>query len=139
MDKDLIKNASFLYIEDDESNRAVMNLIMQKVMGVRNLTIFKDSVDFMARIKSLPIRPDVILVDINIYPHDGFELLHMLRADPEYCHVKIVALTASVMEEEMEQLRTSSFDGAIGKPLDVYNFPELIARILNGEIVWHVS
>jgi CheY-like chemotaxis protein len=139
MNKDLIKNASFLYVEDDEPSRTVMRLIMEKAVGVRDLTIFEDSADFMARVKALSNCPDVILLDIHIRPHDGFELLRVLRAEPDCHHVKIVALTASVMNEEVEQLRSSGFDGAISKPLDISTFPDLIARILNGETVWHIS
>lgn len=139
MNKDLIKNASFLYVEDDESSRTVMRLIMERALGVQNLTIFEDSSDFMARVKALSNCPDVILLDIHIRPHDGFELLRVLRAEPECRHVKIVALTASVMNEEVEQLRSSGFDGAISKPLGISTFTDLIGHILNGEMVWHIS
>jgi CheY-like chemotaxis protein len=66
-------------------------------------------------------------------------MLAMLRADPQYRDAKVIALTASVMSEEVEQLRNSRFDGAIGKPLRASTFPDLLARILNGEAVWSVS
>ena len=63
----------------------------------------------------------------------------MLRADPNYSGAIVIALTASVMNEEIELLQQSGFDGAIGKPIDVDVFPDLIQRILDGEKVWHVS
>jgi CheY-like chemotaxis protein len=73
-----------------------------------------------------------------MHPHDGFELLSQIRNDPDHCHARVVAVTASVMNEEISRLRTSGFDGAVGKPLNMSEFPALIKRILEGETVWYV-
>lgn len=129
----------FLYVEDDPLSRTVMEMIMGNGMGVTHLNIFEDSTDFMSRLKALATRPDIILLDVHIKPFSGLEMLQMLRTDPEYHTVKIVALTASVMNEEVEQLRTSGFDGGIAKPLSVTTFPGLIERIIAGEAVWYVT
>ena len=134
----IIQQASFLYVEDDPASRQVMKLILEKAMGVQSLVMFEDSTDFIPQVKALPRKPDLILLDIQIKPHDGFEMLHMLRADPEFQDAKVVALTASVMNEEVERLRSNGFDGAIGKPLSVTIFPGLINRILDGEGVWYI-
>ena len=80
--------------------------------------------------RSLALEPEVILLDIHMRPQDGFELLQQIRAEPDYCRSKVVAVTASVMNEEVEKLRTSGFDGAIGKPLNLNAFPDLMARVL---------
>ena len=139
METKSIQQAYFLYVEDNASNRMVMQLIMQKAMQVNDLAIFEDSNNFMPRVKALPQIPQVALLDIHVRPYDGFAMLEMLRADPDYQNTKIVALTASVTNEEVEQLRTSGFDGAIGKPLRVSTFPDLLVRILNGETIWHIA
>jgi two-component system cell cycle response regulator DivK len=139
METKSFQQKSFLYVEDDSSSRMVMQLIMQKAMKVNNLVIFEDSHDFIARVKALPRPPQVALLDIHVRPYDGFAMLEILRADPDYKNTKIIALTASVTNEEVEQLRTSGFDGAIGKPLRVSTFPGLLERILNGEEVWHIA
>jgi len=62
----------------------------------------------------------------------------MLRNDPEFKGSKVVALTASVMSEEVARLKRSGFDGAIAKPLNIDAFPGLISRIINGESVWYI-
>lgn len=134
-----LADTHFLYVEDDPLSREVMKMIMTNGLGVTRLSIFEDSVDFMSRLKALDPRPDVILLDVHVKPFSGLDMLQMLRADPDYRAAKIVALTASVMNEEVEQLRTSGFDSAIGKPLSVTTFPGLVERILVGETIWHVS
>jgi CheY-like chemotaxis protein len=139
MNSDSVKDAFFLYVEDDASNRMVMNLIMSKAMGAQNLVIFENSADFMERVKALPKRPDAFLLDIHVRPHTGFEMLKMLRADPDYRDVKVIALTASVTNEEVEELRGAGFDSAIGKPLSISTFPDLLVRVLKGETIWFIS
>jgi CheY-like chemotaxis protein len=130
---------TYLYVEDDALSRQVMELIMRKAMGVDQLILFEDSQDFLQRVKACSVRPDVILLDIHIRPHDGFQMLQMLRDDPDLRDKPVVALTASVMNEEIEQLREAGFHSTIAKPVDVHTFPELIERIIEGESVWHIS
>jgi two-component system sensor histidine kinase TorS len=127
-----------LCVEDDPSNRLVMKLLVEKTLTAKSYVIFEDSADFISRLRDLPVRPDIILLDIHVSPFNGFQMLKMIREDSVYCNTKVVALTASVMNEEVERLRKSGFDGAIGKPITLSAFPVVIERILNGESIWQV-
>jgi two-component system, cell cycle response regulator DivK len=129
--------STFLYVEDDPISREVMELMLHG-LGYSAVTILDSSADFMARIQALPTVPDVIFLDIHMQPHDGFEMLARLREHPVFGTKRIVAVTASVMNEEVQRLRDAGFDGAIGKPLDFDNFAPLIERILKGESIWHI-
>lgn len=134
----MFENVFFLYVEDDPRSRQVMNLIMTKAMGVQHLTIFEDSVDFEAHVKALHPAPSIILLDVHVQPYDGFAMLDMVRQIPQLKEAKVIALTASVMNEEVQRLRARGFDGAIAKPLSVAIFPGLMERVVAGEAVWHV-
>jgi CheY-like chemotaxis protein len=127
-----------LCVEDDPSNRLVMKLLVEKMLNPKYYAIFEDSTDFIPRMRNLPTRPGIILLDIHVAPFNGFQMLQMIRRDSVYCDTKVVALTASVMNEEVERLRKSGFDGAIGKPIVLSTFPVVIERIINGESIWQV-
>ena len=127
-----------LCVEDDPSNRLVMKLLVEKMLNPKYYAIFEDSTDFIPRMRNLPTRPDIILLDIHVAPFNGFQMLQMIRDDSVYGDTKVVALTASVMNEEVERLRKSGFDGAIGKPIPLSAFPVIIERIINGETIWQV-
>ena len=129
---------TYLYVEDDPLSQEIMRMIMAHGMGVEALTIFEDSQDFMKRILGLNPQPEIILLDIHVTPQDGFEMLGMLRSNRDFRATKIIALTASVMNEEVEKLRLAGFDGAIAKPLSLHTFPALMQQIVAGEHVWHV-
>jgi two-component system cell cycle response regulator DivK len=134
----MMQQPTFLYIEDDPLSREVMAMLLQG-LGYSQLTMFEDSVNYMARIEALPAVPDVIFLDIHMQPHNGFEMLNTLRQHPTYAARIIIAITASVMNEEVAQLRQAGFNGAIGKPLDFENFAQLMERVLKGEAVWHIA
>ena len=129
----------FLYVEDDPLSREALALILERVVKAQHVYILEDSADFKTRVADLPHRPDIILLDIHMEPINGFEMLNLLRHELGYANTKIVALTASVMNEEVELLRESGFDGVIGKPINVAHFPTLIERVTSGESVWHVT
>ena len=125
-----------LCVEDDPSNRLVMKLLVEKTLNPKYYAIFEDSAEFLPRVRKLPVRPDIILLDIHVSPFNGFQMLQMIRQDSVYFDSKVVALTASVMNEEVERLRKSGFNGAIGKPITLSAFPIVIERIMNGESIW---
>jgi CheY-like chemotaxis protein len=130
---------SYLYVEDDPFSREIMKVAMESTMEVTSLTIFEDSSDFMERLQALPNRPDIILLDIHVEPYSGCDLLGMIRQNDAYSHIRVVALTASVMTGEVQALKDSGFDGAIAKPLEIEVLPQLIERILSGQKVWHIA
>ncbi|MGF1507246.1 MAG: response regulator [Anaerolineae bacterium] len=135
----MLKDHVYLYVEDDAMSRDALSLVFRRIMGIETLTVFEDSTDFMGRVRTMANRPDIFLLDIHMKPHTGFEMLAMLRASEAFRDSIVIALTASVMNEEVQMLKTAGFDGVIGKPIDVEILPELIARIVEGETVWHIT
>jgi CheY-like chemotaxis protein len=135
----MVFNPAFLYIEDEPFSRTVMEMILVRGLGYKNLSIFNNSEQFIERLEALPEQPDVIFLDIHLKPHDGFEILAMLREHRTYVNTCVIAVTASVMNEEVDMLRQSGFNGAIAKPIDQIAFPGLLQRILNGEEVWNIQ
>jgi two-component system, cell cycle response regulator DivK len=127
-----------LYVEDDARSRKVMRMVTSD-MDLSQVIIFEDSVDFTARVSLLDPKPNIVFLDIHVPPYSGFEMLQMLRQMPEFADTPIVAMTASVMNEEVHQLRTAGFDGCLAKPLDMDTFPDLLNLILSGEKVWRIS
>jgi len=117
----------------------VMEILIPYWEHEAELTLFADSKDFMKKLTALSPQPDIIFLDIHMTPHTGFEMLEMIRNHPDYHSKTVIALTASVMNEEIVQLKNAGFDGAIAKPLNREAFPHLLTQICSGETVWHVN
>ena len=134
-----MKDNIYLYVEDDIFSREALDLVLRRVLGSTDVYLFEDSSNFMQRVKNLPKKPNVILLDIHVMPHSGFDMLEMLREDDDFKDAHIIAVTASVMSEEVELLKESGFNGIIGKPIRVASIPMLISRVMQGEAVWHIT
>lgn len=132
----MTKQYNILYVEDESRSRRVMEMITSD-MGV-NITMFEDSHNFLERVLALDPQPDVFFLDIHLKPHTGFEMLAMLRESGKFVGIPIVAMTASVMNEEVQQLKTAGFDSCLAKPLDMDSFPDLFNRIMSGENMWRI-
>ena len=133
------KSPILVYVEDDENSIFVMKMVVERVMKLPTLYVLQSGADFVQQVKGLSVVPDVFMLDIQMKPYDGVELLAMLRKDPQFKYSKVIALTASVTNEEVSLLKSGGFDGAIAKPLNIEVFPDLIARIINGEQVWYIA
>jgi CheY-like chemotaxis protein len=127
-----------LYVEDDPQSSEIMQLLLMGEMGLEHVVLFDENANFLERVRNLDPQPNVFLLDIHVKPYTGFEMLEMLRAEEAYKDTPVVALTASVMNEEVHRLKTAGFNGVIAKPLDLEMFPATLQRILKGETVWYV-
>lgn len=134
----MVDSPHFLYVEDDLRSRKVMLTLLERVMKFSNVTIFEDSSNFTDQLHSLPTPPDVIFLDIQMGPIDGYQMLEIIRGIPEYQNTTVIAMTANVMSHDVEKLKQSSFNGLIGKPILSHVFPQLIDKILKNEPVWFV-
>ena len=129
---------TILYFEDDALSREVMRACLTRGLGYQNVTIFDDSTDFDAKLEQFVSRLDVVFLDIHMEPIDGFAMLKLIRKNEVCQSTKVIALTASVMNEEVKMLKEAGFDGVLAKPLDYDVFPNVLRRILDGEQVWHI-
>jgi signal transduction histidine kinase/CheY-like chemotaxis protein len=63
-------------------------------------------------------QPDLILTDIALPVMDGFEVLAAIRQDAQLRDIPVLALTASAMKGNREEILARGFDGYISKPID---------------------
>lgn len=135
----MTQSAVVLYVEDDPLSRQVLSFLLTNVMGCSQPVVWEDSSQFTEKLSQLAPKPDVIFVDIHMGPLNGFEMLKIIRQHHELRTTPVIALTASVMSEEVKVLKEAGFSGAVAKPINMETFPETFGRILKGELVWRVA
>lgn len=64
-------------------------------------------------------QPELILMDIQMPGMDGLELTRLLKANPAFQHIAIVAFTAYAMAGDESRMRAAGCDGYLSKPVDV--------------------
>jgi signal transduction histidine kinase/ActR/RegA family two-component response regulator len=108
--------ASVLYIEDNASNIRLMRHIAEALGGL-NLHVAEHPVEGLEMAASL--KPDVILLDINLPGMDGFQVKARLEANPDTRKIPVIAISANVLAETMTRGQSSGFHGYLTKPISI--------------------
>jgi CheY-like chemotaxis protein len=74
---------------------------------------------------------DLILMDIRMPIMDGFEATERIKQNPSFAHIPIIAVTASVMDSDLDRITQKSFNGYIMKPVQMWELYDILNNILN--------
>ncbi len=111
-----------LVVEDKETNRKLVRTVLQfRGFEVAEAGTAEDGLE-MARARP----PALILMDIHLPGMDGTTALKHLRADPTTSEIPVIALTASAMPDEREEILAAGFDIYETKPISVKRIQELV-------------
>jgi PAS domain S-box-containing protein len=113
-----------LVVDDDKDSAEIISRILTR-RGAK-VRLAHNMEDALAAVKSST--PDVILSDIGMPGHDGYELISRIRALPEGRKIPAVALTALVRSEDRTRSLRAGFQMHVGKPVETN---ELVAVIRN--------
>jgi len=74
--------------------------------------------------------PDIIIMDMRLPDMRGSQAASILREDKETRDIPIVFVTASVMGEGGEEIKTITNSGFIGKPINTRTFAQEISAYI---------
>jgi len=120
--------ALILIVEDNEKNLKLVRDVLQ-VKGFS--TIEAGSAEDGIKL-AVERKPDLILMDIQLPGMNGIDALKVLRANKETASIPIVAVTASVMQQDRTLIMQAGFDGYIGKPINIKEFLDSVRTALEG-------
>ncbi|OYX74675.1 MAG: two-component system response regulator [Rhizobiales bacterium 32-66-11] len=75
-------------------------------------------------------RPDLVISDVQLPGMNGFEIVAAIKRDPALSAIPVVAVTASAMSGDRENIIAAGFDDYLSKPIDPEIFAHQIARHL---------
>ena len=105
--------ACILVVDDLTLNRS----LIKEYLAQTTLTIMEAENGEDAVRLARQHQPDLILMDIRMPVLDGIEATKQIGRDEATRGIPVVALTASVMEEERESLMAMGFAGFLDKPV----------------------
>ena len=76
------------------------------------------------------LRPDLILMDIQLPEVSGLEVTKWLKDDDALRHIPVIALTAFAMKGDEEVIRQGGCEAYISKPISVTSFLETVRRFV---------
>lgn len=113
-----------LLIEDNEQNRYLATYLLEK-----NGYQVHSATDGPSGIRlAESLRPDLILLDIQLPTMDGYEVARNLRRVALLADTPVVAVTSYAMGGDREKAIESGCTGYIEKPINPDTFVEEIAK-----------
>lgn len=116
-----------LYIEDNPVNMLLVEQMLFRWSGVKFVPA-ENGARGIELARSL--LPDLVLLDMQLPDMSGFDVLQALRGDSATQSLRIVALSASAMPEEIEHALRYGASDYWTKPLDFDRFLSDVRRLL---------
>jgi signal transduction histidine kinase/CheY-like chemotaxis protein len=124
------KNFKILIVEDIEHNRRLLAKIIDKQnFNVQSVHNGLEAIDTYTE-----WNPDLILMDIQMPVMNGIEALEKIRNLPGGMDVKIIAITASGLSNNIEKITINKFDEIMYKPYREREIFNMLQRHLNIDI-----
>ena len=110
-----MEKPSVLIVEDNKINA----LVLQKAIApICQTTHAVNDRETFEAVKQEAFQ--VILMDINLGGNslDGEKIMKILKADPQYAHTRIFAVTSYAMPGDRERFLNAGFDSYYSKPIE---------------------
>ena len=111
---------SILVVDDDDDNREVFGEVLSEA-GYR-VVCAHDGAQALEMLRSL--RPDIILLDVNMPVMDGLEFRAAQTRDPSIARIPTVVMTADRMTDRIAGLALET----VSKPLKLSQLLSIIER-----------
>jgi two-component system cell cycle response regulator DivK len=115
-----------LVVDDNPQNLKLARVLLTgEGYEVRTAAAAEEALALLAS-----FQPRMILMDLQLPGMDGLELTRLLKADPVFRHIIVIALTAYAMKGDEGKALAAGCDGYVAKPIDTQALPKMIARWL---------
>ncbi|MGH7960931.1 MAG: response regulator [Candidatus Binatia bacterium] len=124
---ELIRPVEILLVEDNPGDVRLVQEALQKGKVRTRLSVAEDGEEALAFLRregrhTGAVRPDIILLDLNLPKKDGHRTLADMKGDPALRCIPVVVLTTSTAPEDISQSYALHANCYIVKPMDLEQF-----------------
>lgn len=123
-----------LLVEDNPGDVRLTQEALKEGKVLNNLHIARDGVEAMAFLRRQDkyadaVRPDLILLDLNLPKKDGREVLAEIKTDEGLKRIPVVILTTSEADEDILKTYDYHANCYITKPMDLNQLINVVKSI----------
>ena len=116
---------TILYVEDNELNRKIVRDLLKRTKY--QLVEAHDGEAGVA--KALEIRPDLILMDIQLPKISGLDATRKLRAEAATANTPIIAITSFALSGDDVKAKEAGATAYLAKPYSPFDLLSLIRKL----------
>ncbi|MGB5959661.1 MAG: ATP-binding protein, partial [Coleofasciculaceae cyanobacterium] len=117
-------NRRILLVENDQRSTLLLRDYLQ-VIGHR-VEVLTDNNQFLEAVRGF--MPHLILMDTQLEGLTGFDLLALLRQEPQMKQIKVVMVTAMAMVGDRERCLQAGADDYLSKPIGIAQLEAILLR-----------
>jgi CheY-like chemotaxis protein len=126
-------NGTILLVDDNPDDADLTIRALQKNKIANDVVVARDGVEALEHLhgtngRSL-LRPQVVLLDLNLPRLNGIEVLRRMRADERTRTQPVIILTSSKQEQDVLQSYQLGANSYVRKPVDFVQFTEAIRAL----------
>ena len=123
-----------LLVEDNPGDVRLTREALREGKVRNNLYVAADGVEALRFLRregehADAVRPDLVLLDLNLPRKDGREVLEEVKADPSLRHIPVVVLTSSQAEQDIARAYDLHANCYVSKPVDLDQFIHVVRSI----------
>jgi CheY-like chemotaxis protein len=123
-----------LLVEDDPGDVLMTREAFEEHRVNNRLRVVNDGVEALAYLRreepyTDAVRPDLILLDLNLPRRDGRQVLEEIKNDESLRHIPVVVLTTSQRDEDVLRSYQLHANAYVAKPVDFDQFIKAVQQI----------
>ncbi|MBD1894188.1 response regulator [Coleofasciculus sp. FACHB-712] len=123
-----------LLVEDNEGDIRLTQEAFRDSQVGNHLNVVRDGVEAIAFLKreekyANAVRPDIILLDLNLPKRNGIEVLTEIKQDDQLKRIPVIVLTSSQAEPDILSSYDLHANCFISKPIDLDRFLRVVQSI----------
>jgi CheY-like chemotaxis protein len=131
---DSVQPIEVLLVEDDAGDELMTREAFEDNKIRNSLHVVRDgeeALDFLYRRGPYvdAVRPDLVLLDLNLPKYDGRQVLERIKGDPDLATIPVVVLTTSSAEEDIVRSYKLHANAYVTKPVDLDQFIKAVRQI----------
>lgn len=115
-----------LIVEDNDLNLK----LFRDLLGANGYETVETKEGLEAISLTRNLKPDLILMDIQLPEISGLEVTKKIKADDEICNIPVIAVTAFAMKDDEEKILKAGCEAYISKPISIDHFMSTVQRFL---------
>jgi CheY-like chemotaxis protein len=132
--KMIVEPIEILLVEDNPGDVRLTEEILKDGKMQNNMHVVKDGVEALAFLRRKGkyadmLRPDLILLDLNLPKKDGREVLAEIKGNGDLRGIPVVVLTTSKAEQDVLKAYNLHANCYITKPVDLDQFIAVVRSI----------
>lgn len=140
--KFLDRSARYLIVEDDDDHAALIQRSLRRVSPQSTAFRVADGTAALRYLRGenpfgdVPMRPDVVLLDLKLPGMNGLQVLEAIKTDRDLRRIPVVMLTTSTADSDREAAYAQHVNSYLVKPMEFSGFTDLVREICHywGEI-----